>query len=68
MIKVTCHKGMVNIDSDNIAYSNIKNMYKNSDGIGLQLNEKTNRDKITAVCNDIADKLYQLEELLNETG
>jgi len=46
MIKVTCHKGMVNIDSDNIAYSNIKNMYKNS--------------------NSIADKLYRLEELLNE--
>jgi len=57
---------MVNIDSSDIAYSNIKGMYKNGDGIGLQLNEKANRTRISAVCNGIADKLYQLEELLNE--
>jgi len=58
---------MVNIDSSDIAYSNIKCMYKNGDSMGLQINEKANRTRILVVCNDIANKLYQLEELLNET-
>jgi len=66
MIKVTCHKGIVEIDSDSISYARISDMYTNYDGVGMQKLEGSNVVAVKNICNEIAAKLYELEELLNE--
>jgi len=56
--------GMVNIDSEHIAYANIDDMYKNGDAVGLQLNNESIRDSVTSFCNNITDDLRTLNKLL----
>ncbi|WP_133309229.1 hypothetical protein [Parashewanella curva] len=67
-MKATLCMGMVNIDSDKIAYANIKDMYKHGNGSGLQLDRYVTdeqRDKIHSLCCSIAEKMYELEAELN---
>ena len=64
------HDGMVNIDSDKISYSNIRGMYKGGlcDGSGLQVGEEMSKErmeKIQAICDSIAKKLYELDDELS---
>ncbi len=64
-MNVTVIDGMVNIDGSNIAYSNIRSMYKTGNGHGLQLNSKQEqkRPEILELCQKIADLSYELFEL-----
>lgn len=64
-LKITVTDGMVNIDGSNIAYGNIRNMYKTGNGHGLQLNEaqELKRAEILKMCEAIADLSYALFEL-----
>lgn len=69
-IKVLVDMGMVNIDTDDFAYANIRNMYKgNRNGAGIQLSERleTNRDDITETCDQLSKLLYKLDDLLKDT-
>lgn len=64
-MKITITNGMVNIDGRNIAYGNIRNMYKTGNGHVLQLNSKQEqkRHEILELCQKIADLSYELFEL-----
>ena len=64
-LKITVTDGMVNIDGSNIAYGNIRSMYKTGNGHGLQLNEaqEPRRAEILELCQVIADLSYALFEL-----
>lgn len=64
-MKITVYKGMVNIDSKNIAYANIRNMYKSGNGHGLQLSEtlESKRAEILELCQAIADLSYAIFEI-----
>ena len=64
-MNITVYDGMVNIDGSNIAYSNIRSMYKTGYGHGLQLNEaqELKRVEILELCQKIADLSYALFEL-----
>jgi len=64
-LKITITDGMVNIDGSNLAYGNIRNMYKNGNGHGLQLNEsqESKRAEILELCQKISDLSYALFEL-----
>ena len=70
-LRITAQNGMLNIDTDDISYSNIRNMYvvKNEDtnGHGLQLSEslESQREQIATICSSIADKIYELQDLLS---
>jgi len=70
MSKETVTYGMVNIDSDNIAYANIKDMYKDGNGAGLQVNlsEKGNKKSVLKICDEIAGLFYTLEQHLKDNG
>lgn len=66
-MKITAADGMVNLDcKDEIAYSNIANMYTTGDGCGVQLSERLEpkRDQILSFCNVIADKIYELQDII----
>lgn len=61
------HDGMVNIDSDQVAYSNIRGMYKNSNGSGIQFSSEMSKErsrKIQSLCDSIARQMYELEDEL----
>lgn len=62
-IRISCVMGMVMIDSDLLAYSNIKDMYKSGAGHGMQVNYPMNEDEAIKICSKISDLCYQLEEL-----
>jgi len=66
-IDITCIDSMVNIDSSDIAYANIKGMYETGDGVGLQLSEHCEpaRELIESLCNVIASLHYE-KEVKNE--
>ena len=72
MLKVTTHKDMLNIEHDNMFYGNIKDMYKtsekgvNKNGFGCQLAEEleNRRETIEKTCNELAEKVYLLQKLL----
>jgi hypothetical protein len=69
-MRVVLFKGMVNIDSDNFQYGNIRNMYtENRNGAGLQLDTKLEdrRDDINEICDKIANLLYQLSDIDDAT-
>lgn len=64
-MKIVCHNGMVNIDSESFTYANIKSMYETGDGHGLQVSRgmEGNESEILELCSEIADRLYKLQEL-----
>ena len=67
-METTVHfsKGMLTIDGDEIAYGNIKGMYKTGNGHGLQLSERLQHKEgeILDICSVISDKFYELEQIL----
>ena len=67
-MKITAQHGMVSIDSDEIVFSSIKDMYKTGHGYGLQLSERLEpkRKLITEICNEIAEQIYELQDILGE--
>ena len=68
-IQIVALNGMLNIESDDIIYSNIKQMYKdNINGHALQLSEELepNRKEILNICADIASNIYKLEEIVKK--
>jgi hypothetical protein len=62
-ISISCVMGMVMIDSNLLAYSNIKDMYQNGAGHGVQVNYPMNEEEALKICAQIADLCYQLEDL-----
>lgn len=66
-MRITIHKGMINIDGDEIAYGNIEDMYTTGDGVGLQLSERLEhkRGEIIDLCGYITDKLYELQHIID---
>ena len=78
-MKITSRKGMVNIDSEDLAYSNIRGMYQTDDGHGLGLTEapasaerqlteelEVKRKEIMTACAEIATSIYKLQDILDE--
>lgn len=65
-IKITHHGGMINIDSDRLRFCDIKDMYLEGDGTGMQYEESIegNRDEIYQLCNDISSLLYRLADIV----
>ena len=66
VMRITTQKGMVNIDNNEIAYSNIRKMYTTGAGQGLQLSEELEpkRGEIISICAEIADRIYNLQDIL----
>jgi len=62
-ITISCVMGMVMIDSHLIGYSNIKNMYQNGAGHGIQVNYPMNEEAALKICSKISELCYELEEL-----
>jgi len=55
-LRVTHAAGMVNIDSDDISFGWIPNMYtEGRAGVGLQVNAHLNRKKVERMCVKIAE-------------
>jgi hypothetical protein len=65
-MRITLHKGMVSIDGEDIDYGNIRNMYESGNGIGLQLSERLEhkRGEVIDLCSSIAEKLYELQDMV----
>lgn len=68
VILITAQSGMVNIDSHLMAYANLRDMYETGDGNGLQLSAKLEhkRKEIINICGEIADKIYELQDIFKE--
>jgi len=66
-MKISAFDGMVNIDGDNIAYSNIREMYNSGNGCGIQLSKEIEgkREIILTICDEIADRIYKLQDILD---
>jgi hypothetical protein len=66
-MKIQIHKdGIVNIDTVNFNYANIRNMYsENRNGAGMQLSPslESSREIIGEICDKIAALIYQLTDL-----
>jgi hypothetical protein len=58
---------MVNIDSEYFAYGNIRSMYGTGDGHGIQVSENMehSRLRLLDLCSEIADCLYEIQEIEN---
>ena len=57
-LTVTYYNGMVNIDSDDISYATIKDMYTTGNGEGLQLNVEKLRPEATKMCRAISAAVF----------
>ena len=59
-LRVTYIDGMVNIDSDDISFGWIPNMYQgNRAGIGLQINSHLDEDSTKKMCVKIAEAVLE---------
>ena len=69
-LKISYVQGMVNIDSDDISYANIPNMYKteNGNGYGLQTTNKVKRNAAKVMCDKITDAVRDYHTCINTTG
>ena len=67
-IKVIIMDGMVNIESNDVNYSNIRNMYKTGNGEGVQITEKleNKEDEIIDICSSISEKIYKLQDIIGK--
>lgn len=65
-MKITIQKDMVNIDSPEISYGNIRDMYITGNGNGLQLTERLEHKhrEIINICAEIASKIYKLQDII----
>lgn len=66
-MRISLQKGMVNIDGEEIAYGDIRNMYESGNGNGLQLSERLEhkRGEVIDLCSSIAEKLYELQDIVD---
>lgn len=65
--RVVYDDGMVNIDTPELAYANIKNMYTTGNGWGLQHDFKLDEIRYAELrdaCHAVAQAVYALEEKL----
>jgi len=69
-MRMMIKNGMVNIDGDEVAYGSIKGMYIHGDGVGVQLSARLEhkRGEIIDLCSVIADKIYDLQDILEATS
>ena len=70
-MKIIYNMGMLNIDTENMLYANIRNMYQNGkNGAGIQLSESLDnkRDDITDICDKIANLIYRLYDIDKATS
>lgn len=60
-------KGMVTIDSDTFSYCNIRDMYKDSDGITFSSEEAPEyiTSSLKTQCNIIAALVYMIEDIVD---
>lgn len=67
VMRIIVQEGMININNDDIAYSNIRNMYVTGNGNGLQISKRLEhkRGEIIDICSEIADKIYELQDILS---
>lgn len=67
VMRITMQEGMININNDDIAYCNIRNMYVTGNGNGLQISERLEykRGEIINMCAEIADKIYELQDIIS---
>ena len=67
VMRITTQKGMINIDSSEICYGNIRGMYNTGNGNGLQLSQNLEhkRGEIIDICSQIAEKIYELQDILD---
>ena len=65
-MKILITNEMVDINSESISYSNIRNLYVAGNGYSLQLTEdlESKRFEITNMCNQISEKIYELQKQL----
>ena len=65
-MKVEAIDGMVIITGDNFSYSNIRGMYKNGPGHGLQLSAdfEHKRGELLDVLSGIAEKIYEAQDVI----
>ena len=66
--KVSYMQGMVNIDSDDICYANIPNMYntESGNGYGLQTTNRVKREAVKVMCNKITDAVREYHNINKE--
>ena len=50
------------IENDDFAYAFYKNMYGEKDGVGLQVNDESNRPQISNMCNKISAAIMEYME------
>jgi hypothetical protein len=65
-IKITHIARTVSIDTENLIYTNFKDLYLEGNGCGLQVKTELEhkRDKIMSLCNEISSKIYELDDML----
>ena len=65
-MRVVIQDNMVDIDGNKIIYADIRNMYENGNGCGLQLTEDVEykRNEILDLCGEIAERLYKLHDIV----
>ena len=65
-IKINIIKGSVSIESDDLYYANIRDMYKPADGYSLGVKEtlRNCKGEINDLCAGISDLIYQMQDVL----
>lgn len=65
-VKITAQKKMVNVDAEELAFSDIKTLYTTGNGCGLQLSERLEhkRGELLDILTVIAEKIYELQEAI----
>lgn len=57
----------IDIDSKDIRYSNIKDMYTTGNGHGLQCSEELNFENVQRLCAEISTAIYKYCDTLEPT-
>lgn len=57
---------MVLINAENLSYSNLRMMYSNGNGHGLQTSAEleSKQKEIMELCSEISKKIYELDDIL----
>lgn len=73
-LKIIVMDCMVNIDSEDLSYGNIQNMYNGhdsnfTDGHGIQLNPliESKERELLELCDTISSSIYKITAILNRT-
>jgi len=66
-LRIFVFPGMITISGPRIYYGNVKDMYQTGNGSGLQVDEGVDPKTVGPICDKIAELIYQLQEVLDET-